>query len=113
MVLRPATISLGNSESFCAGPLECAGRFLGEYFAAFTESSVLEAQLKELFDALRKINHGNVLPLRVGIYANSFKNVPTETACDCAKIACDFERGSFRSRYVYYDSKPPRADCPS
>ncbi|WP_432648301.1 EAL domain-containing protein [Mitsuokella sp.] len=84
---------------------EQAGRFSGDHFAAFTDSFMLKAQLDTLFDELKKVNHGNVLPLRVGIYADSFEPVPTATACDRAKIACDSERGSFRSHHVYYNSK--------
>ncbi|WP_432647978.1 EAL domain-containing protein [Mitsuokella sp.] len=84
---------------------EHAGRFSGDHFAVFTDSWRLEQRLKTLFDSLRAINHGNVLPLRVGIYANSFEDVLSATACDRAKIACDSERGSFRSQFVYYDSQ--------
>lgn len=83
---------------------EHAGRFSGDHFAVFTDTWLLEERLKKLFNSLRTINHGNILPLRVGIYANAFEDVPTATACDRAKIACDSERGSFRSQHVYYDS---------
>lgn len=84
---------------------EQTGRFSGDHFAAFTDRQVLQEQLRALFSALRALNHGNTLPLRVGIYRNSFESVPSVTACDRAKIACDSERGSFLSQYVYYDDR--------
>lgn len=84
---------------------EQSGRFSGDHFAAFTDSQLLQDQLQKLFAALRTLNHGNTLPLRVGIYRNSFESVPSVTACDRAKIACDSERGSFLSQYVYYDDR--------
>lgn len=82
---------------------EQAGRFSGDHFAAFTDGRYLEGQLDELMGQLKTLNGGNVLPLRIGIYRDSFEPMPATTACDRAKIACDSVRGSYSSKYVYYD----------
>ncbi|MFC2662437.1 MAG: EAL domain-containing protein, partial [Eubacterium sp.] len=78
-------------------------RFSEDHFAVFAVEQNLEAKLEKLFSDLKQINGGNTLPLRVGIYRDSFENVSISTACDRAKIACDTERGLFSSKYVYFD----------
>ena len=80
-------------------------------FAVFTEEAGLENTLRCLFDEAGKINGGNSLPVRVGIYSNSMEDVPAGFAYDRAKMACggvlktDFSGFNYYSREMRNISK--------
>ena len=74
-----------------------------DHFAAFTRKAGLEEKLRQLFEEAARINDGDTLPVRVGIYSTDMGMAPVSTACDRAKIACDSLRSTFRSGYSYYD----------
>ena len=75
----------------------------GDHFAVYTEEEGIEEILYRLFEDCRKLNNGNTLPLRVGIYPNSLENVSVSVACDRAKFACDALRHTFESGFNYFN----------
>ena len=75
----------------------------GDHFAVITVEEGLEQTLKQLFAKCRKMNDGNSLPVRVGIYPNSLEDVGISIACDRAKFACDALRHTFESGFNYFD----------
>ena len=84
---------------------ENCGRFTSDHFTVYTETHNLEKKLDDLFAEADRLNDNRSLSLRVGIYVDRFENVSISTACDRAKTACDLERNTYASRYVYYDEK--------
>ncbi|MDO5702175.1 MAG: EAL domain-containing protein [Lachnospiraceae bacterium] len=84
---------------------ENCGRFASDHFTVYTDSVDLEKRLLSIFRETEKLNSGKTLPIRVGIYQDRFENVSISTACDRAKTACDLERITYFSTYVYYDEK--------
>ena len=80
-------------------------RIGGDHFAVVSAERGLEEKLDAFFRDCRDINHGNNLPVRVGIYSSRLENVHVSTACDRAKFACDAIRDSYESGYHYYDHR--------
>ena len=76
-----------------------------DHFAAFTETKGLEEKLNHLFSETEKLNGGNSLPVRIGIYSDNIEEVPGSAACDRAKFACDSIRKSYASGFNYYDAE--------
>ena len=75
-----------------------------DHFAAFTHQEGLEELLTDLFHSCQKLNNNVSLPVHVGIYPKSMEDVPTSTACDRAKIACDALKNTYESAFNYYNS---------
>ncbi len=73
-----------------------------DHFAVYTRAEGLEDALRRLFAESEKMNGGNSLPVRVGIYPASMEDVPASTACDRAKLACDALGKTFVSGYNWY-----------
>ncbi len=71
-------------------------------FATTTTEDALEEQLQRLFDGAAKINGGNTLPVRVGVYCTSLGDVTASSAFDRAILACDAIRQSDVSCFNYY-----------
>ena len=71
-------------------------------FAASTTEEGLEERLRTLIDEAAKINGGNSLPVRIGVYSGGFENVSASFAFDRAKMACDSIRQSDISGFNYY-----------
>ncbi|MBO7703006.1 MAG: GGDEF domain-containing protein [Solobacterium sp.] len=76
-----------------------------DHFAAFMEEDGMETVLQKLFQDCAKLNGGESLPVRVGIYPNRLEDVPVSIAVDRAKIACDAIRNVFESVFHYYDER--------
>jgi len=83
---------------------ENCSRFGQDHFAVFTEREGLEEKLERLFEEAAKINGGNSLPVRAGIFPVPGNMGPDE-ACDRAKMACNTKRNSFDSVYILFDEK--------
>ena len=71
-------------------------------FAASTVENGLQGRLHRLFDEAGKINGGNTLPVRVGVYSFRVENVSVTAAFDRAKMACDEIRRSDTSAFSSY-----------
>ena len=71
-----------------------------DHFAAFTCEEGLEEKLDRFLEECEKLNDGNSLPLRVGIYPGRIQAVPVSMACDRAKFACDSLSNTFKSGYT-------------
>ena len=74
-------------------------------FAACSKKKGLEEQLRLFFQEAGKINGGNSLPVRVGIYPVTMEDVPVSMAYDRAKIACDTVRKTDASGFRYYNDR--------
>ena len=83
---------------------ESCCRMGSDHFAAFTREEGLEETLDRFLEQCEKLNDGNSLPLRVGIYPGRIQAVPVSMACDRAKFACDSLSNTFKSGYSYYNS---------
>ena len=84
--------------------------YLGHgHFSAISEEKGIEGLLNDFFEEMGKLNGGNSLPVRIGIYPRSFENVSVSAACDRAKLACDALRGTYTSAYNYY--RPEMSDA--
>ncbi len=95
---------LGRLLSTVFGTESCA-HVGSDHFAVFTEGDRLDRQLDQLFASLTGINHGNVLPLRAGIYLCSDGDYDVSRACDRAKAACDHLRGQYVSRRMLFNDQ--------
>ena len=73
-----------------------------DHFGVFTEEEGLVDILNQLYAECRKMNGGNSLPIRTGIYLTSMEDVPISTAFDRAKFACDGLRNTYGSGFNYY-----------
>lgn len=82
---------------------ENCSRFAQDHFAVFTDAENLEEKLEKIISECQKINDGNNLPVRIGIYAAQNTDVDISTACDRAKYACDVNREAYMSGYYYFD----------
>lgn len=76
-----------------------------DHFGVYTAEEGIEDRLQALFEENEKLNGGNSLPLRVGIYQTRMKDVPVSSACDRAKLACDAVRGVYQSHYNYFSQE--------
>ena len=84
---------------------ESCGHIAADRFAAFTKAEGLEDSLERLFSEARKINGGNSLPIRVGVYSTALGDVPVSLAYDRAKIACDTLKKSEVSSFCFYSKE--------
>ena len=75
-------------------------------FAVYTEDARLEDVLYRVFVEAERLNGGNSLPVRVGIYyPDSIEEVTVSTACDRAKMACDAITKSGASSFKVYSNR--------
>ena len=74
----------------------------GDRFAVYTTEDGLEDTLRRFFREAEKLNGGNSLPVRAGIYLTSIEDVSVSSAYDRAKIACDAIPKADVSFFSYY-----------
>ena len=74
-------------------------------FAVFTDEAGIEETLRRLFDETARINGGNSLPVRVGLYSNAVETVAAGFAFDRAKMACDGLLKTDISGFAYYSDE--------
>jgi len=84
---------------------QCVGHLGQDHFAAITDSAGAEEELQIVFAECQQANHGNGLPVRVGIYQDQLEAVSAGVASDRAKYACDLYRGAYVSGYYYFNQK--------
>ena len=82
---------------------ENCSRLAGDHFAAVAKAEGLPKVLDQLLEKSKKLNGGNSLPIRIGVYLDSIQAVSAGTACDRAKMACDHNKNSYASYYKYYN----------
>ncbi|MCR5666100.1 MAG: EAL domain-containing protein [Eubacterium sp.] len=88
---------------------EYCARFAEDRFYAMTKRDALEARLNRLFEKFKNANYGNTLPIRAGVHIYNPKDpVDINTACDRARIACDFEGRVYESRFVFFNEMMKR-----
>ena len=80
-------------------------RLSQDHFGVYTEEAGAEDKLQRMFEKCRELNGGNYLRVHVGIYSTRLEDVPVSAACDRAMLACKQIRGTFDSRFQYYDQK--------
>jgi len=88
---------------------ECCSRFGENHFYAFTEDQDVEADLNDIFSELKDANEGRSLPVKVGIYRHGSEEIPVSTICDRAKMAADFDKNTYASKFVYFDESMEKA----
>ena len=88
------------------GAVNCS-RFGEDHFYAYTPVAGLEDKIRDIFSEMARVNDGNTLSVRAGIYIMEpdDENRSSSSACDRARIACDYERRHHESCFVYYDKK--------
>ena len=87
----------------------CCARFGEDHFYAFGMTKDIEATLSRLFEETKKINHGNSLPVKVGIYRCKDNEDNALDAFDKAKFACDSDRLTYASHFIYFTDEMDRS----
>ncbi|MCR5507913.1 MAG: GGDEF domain-containing phosphodiesterase [Lachnospiraceae bacterium] len=82
---------------------ENCSRFGQDHFAFYYKAEGLEAVLDSVIEDCGRINGGNTLPVRFGIYLDPTGNTEVSIACDRAKYACNSHRDDNRSYYIRFD----------
>lgn len=82
---------------------ENGSRFESDHFAVYTALEGLEPKLNLLYEEIAKLNNHKSLPVRVGIYAESFDLLDLNKACDYAKQACDYLSGKNYSTSIFFN----------
>ena len=83
---------------------ENCSHFEQDHFAVYTDTRNLEERLKAVFEKCTAINNGRTRPIRVGIYVCEHPDIDASTACDRAKVACDYDRKAYVSCFRYFDN---------
>ncbi len=80
----------------------CCSRFGEDHFYAFALTHGIEAILSRFFEEAKKLNRGNSLPVKVGVYRCKEDEKNAITAFDKAKFACDSDRLTYASHYIFF-----------
>lgn len=80
-------------------------RFAQDHFAAYSVEEGLEETLCEILEETGRLNGGNSLPVRIGIYRDAIDSVHVAAACDRAKYVCDLNRDTYESAFYYFDDE--------
>ena len=83
--------------------MDFSARQESDHFVVLTDREGVEGKLKQLFAETRKLNFGNSLPLKVGIYDTAFGMTDFTQACRRAKQACDSLENTLISDYAWFD----------
>ena len=78
-------------------------RYSGDHFAAVTDESSVEEELRAVLQECETAMDGQRLPVRIGVYPNRLEEVDVNIACDRAKFACDQKKGEHGSSITYFD----------
>lgn len=90
-------------ESF--GKNNCS-RFGEDHFFAFTTDKIFDSKIDQLIEDIAKINNGNSLPMRIGVYPYDEDDIVSpSTACDRAQVAGEHARKSTETKIIVYDDK--------
>ena len=81
---------------------ENCARLAQDFFSVITYSDDIVERVKRFFAEARNLNGGRSLPVRAGIYHDSFGEVEVAEAIDRAKMACDTKFGSYASVYTVF-----------
>nr|MCR5785292.1 GGDEF domain-containing phosphodiesterase [Eubacterium sp.] len=82
---------------------DCCSRFGEDHFYVITENSELIKKIKTVFDMMVPACNGFTLPVRAGIYVVKEEDISVIIACDRARVACDWDRNTYGSRYKFFD----------
>jgi len=77
-------------------------RYSDDHFAAVSDEETVEKELQALFDDCREARGGTMLPVRAGIYPQRLEDTDVNLACDRAKYAADYGKGSYVSGYTWF-----------
>lgn len=78
-------------------------RIGGDSFAVITSGNDIEKVIKDVFDSCQRINDGNSVHLRTGLYVFDDDYISIGAACDRAKLACDSLKKTYGSRYCFFN----------
>ncbi|MCR4735930.1 MAG: EAL domain-containing protein [Treponema sp.] len=79
-------------------------RFGMDRFCVYTDKENIEEILVKIFKECESLNNGKTLPIRTGIYSGKIELCNASTACDRAKMACDFNKNNYESYFIYFDN---------
>lgn len=82
---------------------EYSARLESDHFIVLTDREGVEDKLKQLFAEARKLNSGNSLPLKAGIYDTEFGLNGITLACHRAKQAGDALENPLTSDFAWFD----------
>ena len=80
-------------------------RFAQDHFVVYADADGLEDRLKTIMHDCERVNDGNALPVRIGVYVDSEADVDVSDACDRAKLACDEKRENYTSTCTFFDDQ--------
>ena len=80
-------------------------RIGGDSFAVITSGKDIEKIVNDLFDSCQRINGGNSVYLRTGLYVFDDDYVSIGAACDRAKLACDSLKNTYGSKYRFFNEE--------
>ncbi len=86
----------------------CCSRFGEDHFYAFALTAGIESILSRFLEEAKKLNHGNSLPVKVGVYRCKEREPNAMTAFDKAKFACDSDRLTYASHYIFFTDEMER-----
>ena len=80
-------------------------RFGEDRFYVFTRAAGIDIELNGIIKQIQNINHGQSLPVRMGIYGIDDEKISVDVACNRARMACDTLRNNYNSGFVWFDEK--------
>ncbi|MCR5469000.1 MAG: EAL domain-containing protein, partial [Lachnospiraceae bacterium] len=83
---------------------ENCSRFGEDHFFFYSELEGLEEKILKIFEELKNANYGKTAFVRVGIYVVNDNKLNIDAYCDNARIASDWNKNVYASRYTYFDS---------
>ena len=83
---------------------ENCSRFGSDHFCVYTVYEDIEETLEKIFEEFRSDTTGPSLPVRVGIYPETYGTLGISSECDRAKYACDAMNQSRISGFRYFDN---------
>ena len=82
---------------------ENCSRFGGDHFTVFTVYEGVEETLQEIFEEWERTAARSPLPIKVGIYQDTTKDLDISLSCDRAKMACDKLKNTYVSGISVFD----------
>ena len=84
---------------------EMCSRFAEDHFYAFAPKTVVVERINAVFEGFAKANGGRVLPVRAGAYVCDPDDDIVAVGFDRAKIACDLDRKTWRSHFLWFTDR--------
>ena len=80
-------------------------RIGGDSFAVICKADGIETVLNQIFEKCRKLNDGNSVQLRTGVYVFENDDISIGSGCDRARLACDSIKKVYGSSYCFFSEE--------